>query len=146
MDSLAQPRPASVVVERRIEWSDTDASGWWHNTAGFRFIEAAETTLLERLGLLRDVYGRLPRVRIAADFKGRLAFRDVVECSIAVREVGTTSLVYDFEMRRQGELAMTAEVVVALLDESWRPVPWPDAYRTLLLTAGPQPPEKLTVG
>jgi hypothetical protein len=24
---------ASIVIQRRIEWSDTDASGHWHNTA-----------------------------------------------------------------------------------------------------------------
>src|SRR5436309_592020 len=40
--------PASIVVQRRIEWPDTDASGRYHNTAAFRFIEVAETTLLDR--------------------------------------------------------------------------------------------------
>src|SRR6266508_4617798 len=27
--------PASIVVQRRIEWPDTDASGMYHNTAAF---------------------------------------------------------------------------------------------------------------
>ena len=30
---------ASIRIQRRIEWSDTDASGHWHNTAAFRMIE-----------------------------------------------------------------------------------------------------------
>ena len=139
-------RPASITVERRIEWHDTDASGMWHNTAGFRFIEVAETALLERLGLLQDVYGRLPRVRIAADFKRGLTFRDHVDCTIAVLAVGGSSVAYEFEMRTGGVLCMTAEIVAVLLDDDRRPAAWPDRYRELLLTAGPQPPERLAVG
>jgi YbgC/YbaW family acyl-CoA thioester hydrolase len=146
MSPAEEQRPASVTVQRRIDWADTDASGWWHNTAGFRFIEAAETTLLERLGILEDVYGRLPRVRIAADFKRGLRFRDVVECAIAVRVVGTSSVTYDFEISSNDGVSMRAEVVVTLTDEAGRPTEWPERYRALLLTAGPQPPETLSVG
>src|SRR5205823_10448408 len=76
--------PAAIVVQRRIEWPDTDASGNYHNTAAFRFIEVAETALFERLGLLHDVYGRLPRAHIEADFRWPLVFRDVVDISLRV--------------------------------------------------------------
>jgi acyl-CoA thioesterase FadM len=138
--------PASIVVQRRIEWPDTDASGRWHNTAGFRFIEVAETALLERLGMLQDVYGRLPRVRIAADFKHGLSFRDVVDCEIQVRAVGTSSVRYFFELRSAGRVCMTAEVVAVLLGHDGHPDRWPDEHRAALTGAGPQPPEVLSVG
>ena len=138
--------PASIVVQRRIEWADTDASGRWHNTAGFRFVEAAETALLERLGMLHEVYGRLPRARIAADFKEGLSFRDVVDCVIAVRRVGRTSVTYDFQIRKDGRVCMTAEVVAVLLDEDGSPAEWSERHRALLLRGGIQPPETLTVG
>lgn len=137
--------PASVIVQRRIEWSDTDASGHWHNTAGFRLIEVAETTLLERLGILEDVYGRLPRVSITAEFKLPLSLRDLVDCSISVREVGDASLTYSFEMHRTQDLAMSATVVVVLLDTERIKTAWPEDYKRLLLTAGPQRPELLSV-
>jgi hypothetical protein len=48
--------PASITIQRRIEWSDTDASGHWHNVAAFRMLEWAETALLDRLGLVDNVY------------------------------------------------------------------------------------------
>jgi len=118
----------------------------WHNTAGFRFVEVAETALLERLGILHDVYGRLPRARIAADFPRALAFRDVVDCALTVRAVGNSSVTYLFEMSHRGEVCMRAEVVAVLLDDEPRPETWPDEYRRLLLESGPQPPERLTVG
>lgn len=141
-----EPAPASIVVQRRIEWPDTDASGRWHNTAGFRFVEVAETALLERLGILHDVYGRLPRARIAADFPRGLSFRDLVDCTLTVRAVGDSSVTYHFELHNEGELCMRAEVVAVLLDDGGRPQRWPDAYRTMLLESGPQPPERLAVG
>ena len=143
--SRSEAQPASLVVQRRIEWPDTDASGWWHNTAGFRFIEVAETALLERLGILDDVYGRLPRVHISADYKGKLVFRDLCDCRIAVAGVGRSSITYDFQMRKDGELCVTAKVVASLTDKDGNPSEWPEAYRDLLLSAGPQPPELLTV-
>ena len=71
--AMGAASPASIVVQRRIEWSDTDASGNYHNSAAFRLIENAETALLDRLGFLHEIYGRLPRVRISADFVRPLA-------------------------------------------------------------------------
>ena len=85
-----KPRPggASIKIERRIEWSDTDAATKWHNTAVLRLLEAAETALLERLGLLHDIYGRLPRVSIQARFLRPLRFREKVEVGLEVEAVG----------------------------------------------------------
>jgi YbgC/YbaW family acyl-CoA thioester hydrolase len=137
--------PASIIVQRRIEWPDTDASGMWHNTAGFRFIEVAETALLERLGLLDDVYGRLPRARIEADFRRPLRFRDVLDVFIGVSRVGRSSINYAFELRKNGEVAMSADVTAVLLDDDRQPAEWPQAYRDLLLKAGPQSPELMVV-
>lgn len=138
--------PAAIVVQRRIEWPDTDASGNYHNTAAFRFVEVAETALFERLGFLRDVYGRLPRAHIEADFHRPLVFRDLVDISLRVAGVGRTSLTYEFEMSTNGEIAVTGRATTVLLDKPrGTPVEWPDAYRQLLETAGPQPPERLAV-
>lgn len=137
--------PASIIVQRRIEWPDTDASGRWHNTAGFRFIEVAETALLERLEILDDVYGRLPRRRIDAEFKKLLVFRDVLDCFIGVARVGKSSIDYVFELRKRGEVCMSADVTAVLLDEDGAPTEWPPAYREILMKAGPQSPELLSV-
>ena len=94
------------MVQRRIEWPDTDASGNYHNTAAFRFIEVAETALLERLGMLDDIYGRLPRRHVEADFLQPLVFRDLVDITLSVASVGRTSVTYDFELCRAGEPAV----------------------------------------
>jgi acyl-CoA thioesterase FadM len=131
------------VVQRRIEWPDTDASGRWHNTAGFRLIEVAETALLERLGILDEVYGRLPRVRITAEFKQLLNFRDVVNAQISVVAVGRTSVTYDFQIDRDGQSSMRASVVAVLVDDDGKARTWDEEMRHRLLEAGPQGSELL---
>ena len=147
VEASQTPSPASIMVQRRIEWPDTDASTNYHNTAAFRFIEVAETALLERLGLLDDVYGRLPRVHIEADFLRALRFRDIVDIELGVAAVGKSSITYEFEMRSGGEVAVRGKAVAALLSAAGgRPVPWPEEHRKLLLSAGPQPPERLAMG
>src|SRR3989442_13608551 len=84
--------PAGIVVQRRIEWPDTDASGMYHNTAAFRFIEMAETALLERLGLVHEIYGRHPRAHIEADFLLPLHIREMVDAELTVAKVGGRSI------------------------------------------------------
>jgi 2-aminobenzoate-CoA ligase len=147
VEPIQNPSPASITIQRRIEWPDTDASSNYHNTAAFRFIEVAETALLERLGFLDDVYGRLPRVHIEADFLRALRFRDVVDIQLSVAALGASSITYEFEMRSGEEVAVRGRAVAALLSAAGgRPVRWPEEYRKLLLSAGPQAPERLVVG
>ena len=139
--------PASIRIQRRIDWSDTDASGAYHNTAAFRLMEAAETALVDRLGFLADVYGRHPRVRIDAEFLRPLWFRDLVDVAIRVAEVGRTSVTYEVEIRKDGDVCVRGRMVAVLLDRiGGTGQPWPDEWRRLLETAGPQPPERLVQG
>jgi 2-aminobenzoate-CoA ligase len=139
-----EPRPASVRIQRRIEWSDTDASGAYHNTAAFRLMEAAETTLVERLGLVGDIYGRHPRAHVSADFLRPLYFRDLVDVAIAVVAVGRTSVTYDVTISRGGEACVRGRLVAVLMDAiGGAPQPWSARERRLFETAGEQPPELL---
>lgn len=132
-------------MQRRIEWSDTDASGHWHNTAAFRLAETAETLLFSRLGILRDVYGRVPRVHIEADFLRVLRFPDTVEVDLAIQEVGESSITYDWRISRDGEACVRGRIVAVLVGEAGgEKASWSDEHRDVLLTSGPQRPELLT--
>lgn len=109
-------------------------------------IEWTETALLERLGILDDVYGHLPRVHVEADFGKLLQFRDLVDLTLSIADVGRSSLTYEFHVDRAGERCVTARVVTALLTPEGSKREWPDEYRRLLLEAGPQRPELLVEG
>ena len=136
--------PASVLVQRKVEWSDTDASGHYHNGLIFRLCEVAETVLFQGVGLLESVYGRIPRVHVTVDFQSVLYFGDVVDVILMVASVGTTSINYGVEIRRGDELCAKAKVVAVLVTPEGSPRPWPEEYKKALLTAGPLPPELLT--
>lgn len=135
---------ASIRVQRRVEWSDTDASGIHHNTFIVRLAEAAEHALWRRLGH-RDTTMFVPRARIELDFLRPLRSGDLVEGEIAVEEIGRTSITFRFEARAEGEKVAEARIVGVLVSaETWKPVPWPDGAKEQLLGAGPQRPELLS--
>jgi acyl-CoA thioester hydrolase len=143
----AMSGPASIRIQRRIEWSDTDSSGAWHNSAAFNLMEAAEGALLDALGFREDVYGRSPRVHIEADFLAPMWFRDLADCEVRVAKVGRTSITYDVEIRRGDTVCSRGKLVAVLLDRiGGTAQPWPDEYRRLLETAGAQPDELLVEG
>lgn len=132
--------PARIVVRRRIEWIDTDAAGIYHWTTAFRFVEAAEAVLHDRLGIRERTFGRTPRVHVEADFRRELRFHDLVDLELRVERVGTSSVRYAFAMRSGDRLAAEGHVVVAFVTQQpgGTPTPWPDDLRIALLEGGDQ--------
>lgn len=125
---------ASVTIERVVEWPDTDAAGHYHHSVVLRWVEAAEAELLERLGLL-NLYGRIPRVRYEVDFESRLWFRDRVDITLYVTDVGRSSLTYKFTVTRQEEVAALGRLVCAHSNpQDSGSTPWPDEVRAKLIS------------
>lgn len=135
---MAGKGPASVVVKRRIQWFDTDASSKFHNTVPLRFMEEAEVVLLDRLGIVHEVYGRLPRAHASIDYRRPLRFWDECEIRVEVSDVGRSSVTYAFSITdAQGEIAADGKVVAVLVDDEVKPRAWPEELRRLLLESGP---------
>ena len=133
---------AAVLVQRRVEWPDTDAAGHYHHSTVVRWVEAAEAVLYERLAI-SELFGRIPRVRYEVEYTARLWFGDVVDIAFGVGELGRTSITYAFEVRRGSEVAAAGRMVAVSSD----PVegdtePWPDAVRKAFTTAGTLAPER----
>ncbi|MFI1938763.1 acyl-CoA thioesterase [Streptomyces purpureus] len=134
--------PAGIVIERRVEWPDTDAAGHYHHSTVVRWVEAAEAALLRRLGLAH-LFGSTPRVHFEADYRARLWFGDLVRVELRVTKVGATSLHYAFTVRTQGdETAATGRMSIAhSSSRASGSTPWPDDVRELFTKAGRQAPE-----
>ncbi|QMU77129.1 acyl-CoA thioesterase [Streptacidiphilus sp. PB12-B1b] len=147
MDSPQSPASLpSVLVERRVEWSDTDAAGHYHFSAVLRWAEAAEAVLLRRLGLA-ELFGSIPRVHFEADYRERLWFGDPVRITLRVDKVGTSSLHYAFEVAGPaGTAAVGRMSVVHSAATASGPTPWPAQMRARLAEAGPQPAETYADG
>lgn len=135
--------PARVVVQRRVEWPDTDITGYYHHSTVIRWVEAAEYVLHARLGL--HELGLHPRVHYQASYRRRLEQNDVVDVHLNVRAVGRSSVSYTFDVKRAGELTVDGELVVVHIGEHGRSEPWPAPYRRAFLCGGRQIPELLSV-
>jgi acyl-CoA thioester hydrolase len=129
------PRPRTTIT-RHIHWFDTDASSKYHNTAPLRLMEEAEAALLDELGIVKEVYGFLPRRHLTVEYLKPLRFWDEVEVTVEVVEVGTTSVTYSFQIAKGGEVHADGRVVAVHIDDQGRPAPWSDRHRSLLESEG----------
>ena len=140
-------RPASVRIQRRVEWAQTDAAGHHHWSAVLHWAEQAQTVLHERLGIAHRTHGREPRVHMSVDLTERVYFRDLVEIELVVRSVGTSSVRYGFTVTRADDAAAAGELVAVHVDpDSGRAHPWPEDVRAALTGGGEQLPELLAAG
>jgi 2-aminobenzoate-CoA ligase len=128
--------PASITIQRRVEWTDTDAAGHQHFTAILRWAEQAELLLHERLGISDVTLGRCPRVRVEAEYLKRLWPQAVVDVEIAVKRVGRSSVVYDFAVRHDGEDAARGVMTAVHVEGGAGSSPWPDHARHALMLSG----------
>ena len=115
----------------RVLWVDTDAGGRIHFTAAFRWAEAAEIGLYRELGLIEHV-PHLPRRHVEADYHRVLVFDDEIDVTLEVAKVGTTSITYEWQIARGGELAITGRHTVVHVDEDGQGLPIDDALRATL--------------
>ena len=122
----------SIVIERIVEWADTDASGYIHNSFAGRLLEAAEAALLRRLGLAHLV-PHMPRVRTVAEFHSRLRYGDTVRAELRLAAIGRTSLTWALSaVGPDGVVAITGEMVVVHAPGP-SAVPWPEQARAALV-------------
>jgi acyl-CoA thioester hydrolase len=130
--------------ETRIRFIDTDASGRIHYTAMFRYFESAEIEFLRTLGISYDARRgyNLPRVHVECDFLRVIGHDDLIQIEVCVTSLGRSSIRFEFQTFKAGELAAKGAVVVACADrETLRSVPMPDELRAKLSSVLIQPSE-----
>lgn len=86
-------------LQRRVEFSETDAAGIVHFSNFFRYMESVEHAFIRSLGhsvMMRqlDPPVGFPRVHVACDFQAPLRFEDLVEIHLLVREKKAKVLSY----------------------------------------------------
>ena len=133
------------TIEERVRWGDVDAAGIIFYGSYIRFFEIAETELFRAAGLPYGVVFDelniwLPRVHLECDFHRAAQLDDLLEVSVWVGKIGTTSLRLNFEVRRKDrdnkieeKLIATAHfVLVATRRDNLQPVPVPEELRRAL--------------
>ena len=127
---------ASISISRRVQWMDTDAAGIWHHSVVIRWAEEAEAELHRRLGIIDQTFGATPRVRTEFEFGVPLRFDEVVDITLAVGEMGTTSITYDVDVSTASGQVARGRMVAVLIDrDSGEKRSWPDQLRQALRAA-----------
>ena len=113
MDPAAMPSEFSI--SRTVEFAETDMAGIMHFANFFRWMEACETAFYRALGLplISFVPGQVvgwPRVNVSCAYRAPLRFNDTIEVKLFVKQLGTSSVVYLFQFRKDGVLCAQGEV------------------------------------
>lgn len=136
---------APFTIERRVEFSETDAAGIVHFSNYFRYMEAVEHAFLRHLGtsvaVPCDDGSTLswPRVSASCDYRQPMRFEDVVELQLRISRLGKSSVTYGVQFVSRGQpqpalLAigeMTAVCCRIRPHHRPQPEPIPDNLRSL---------------
>jgi YbgC/YbaW family acyl-CoA thioester hydrolase len=124
----------------RIYWSDCDPAGIAYYGNFFRWFEIAEEELFLALGFSRtDVMHRyhigFPRVEIWCRFRKPIPEGTLIEVTIWIAKRTQTALVFNVEIRREGESDIAAEAhyrLVCVKRPEFKPIPIPEEVLHLL--------------
>jgi acyl-CoA thioester hydrolase len=125
--------PSSITIQRRVQWMDTDAAGIWHHSVVLRWAEEAEAELHRALGIIDLTFGATPRVKTEFDFPSSVRFDDVVDITLNVSHLGTTSVTYEIDVMSGERPVANGRMVAVFIDRATgEKRPWPDSVRDSL--------------
>jgi YbgC/YbaW family acyl-CoA thioester hydrolase len=107
--------PSPFRTTRRVEFADTDMAGIVHFANFFRYMEAAEHAFLRACGLSVSLewegeHASFPRVSATCDYFRPARFQDVLEISVAVARLGSSSVAYGFEVFKGAEVIARGQI------------------------------------
>ena len=123
----------SITIQRRVQWMDTDAAGIWHHSVVLRWAEEAEAELHRELGIIDVTFGATPRVKTEFEFPSSVRFDDVVDITLNVSHLGTTSVTYEIDVRSGERPVANGRMVVVFIDRATgEKRTWPGSVRDSL--------------
>ena len=132
--------PASIELERRLRWADSDAAGRLHFPRIFEIIEEAESELVRRIGwpMNRSMGYDFPRVNINCNFKRVLELDSVFLLRLTAGKLGATSIRYDYQVFNSGgEVAIEGSMTLVVL-QNGKPAQIPSTLREALSADTPR--------
>lgn len=101
----------------------------------FRYFESAEIEFLRTLGITYDMSRpvNFPRVHVECEYKLAIGHDDEIEIHVRIGRIGNTSVRFDFQTLKDGNLAAKGAVTVVAVNRSTnRSTPLPDDIRRKL--------------
>ncbi|MGF1578388.1 MAG: acyl-CoA thioesterase [Gemmataceae bacterium] len=92
-------------TQRRVEFCDTDMAGIVHFSNFFRYMESAEVSFLQSLGISvrfeweSEMLG-FPRVSATCDYLSPARFEDILAIAVTIDNIGRKSVAYTFDFSK----------------------------------------------
>jgi acyl-CoA thioester hydrolase len=125
-----------MPTTQKIRYSDCDPQGIVFNGNYGRYWDDAVTDWMDEAGFggfdLGGTGADIVAARMEIDFKAPATMGDVLETTVGVERLGTTSMTIGITSRRQsdGEVIVAGREVIVFIDPSSRqPIPIPDPIR-----------------
>jgi acyl-CoA thioester hydrolase len=131
------PALATGEIQVRVYYEDTDAAGMVYHANYLRFAERGRTEMLRRIGFgqrrLREESGVGFAVRrCAVDYRAPARLDDALTVETRVVDAGAATLTMRQEIRRDSEIIVAVDVLVACIGREGRPRRLPIALRRAL--------------
>ncbi len=125
------------VLESRVRFGDTDASGRIFYVSLLNHFDAAEAEFLRFLGVgYREIQDRkvgFPRVRVECDYTGALVYDDLMQIAVTVDRIGRSSFTLAFDVSTEGRPAARGKVTIVATDRATqKSIPLPENLREAL--------------
>jgi len=120
------------VYQRSAQFADTDAAGVVHFARILCYAEEAEHDLLASLGIPLLADGGWPRVKLSCEYMAPVKAGDVVQVTISPDQLGTSSIVWKFLMRCNGNQVASGEMKTVRVDATGKPSKLDDDWRAAL--------------
>jgi acyl-CoA thioester hydrolase len=122
----------------RVYYEDTDAAGIVYYANYLKFAERGRTEMMRELGFahsqIAEDIGTLFTVRrCSLDYRAPARLDDALTVETRVLEIGAATLLLDQQIRREGELLVQMDMLVACIGRDGRPRRVPAGLRAALM-------------
>ena len=122
----------------RVYYEDTDAAGIVYYANYLKFAERGRTEMMREMGFahsqIAEDIGTLFTVRrCSVDYRAPARLDDALIVETLVREIGGATLLLDQQIRRDGEVLVQIDMLVACIGRDGRPCRVPAGLRTALM-------------
>ena len=112
---------SEVILQRRVEFHDTDQAGIIHFSNYFKYMDTAVAEFFRALGLpgpLTKYWGGIaedefdwPYVGTSCQFKKPAKFDDLLQIHISVKRIGNKSMTFEIALQKESEELARGEIL-----------------------------------
>jgi acyl-CoA thioester hydrolase len=125
------------TVEIRVRYAETDQMGVVYYANYLVWFEIARTEFFRASGveyrkIEEDKKIYIPVVEAYCRYRAPLSYDDLVTIDTELTSIGATRVVFEYEVKKDGEITATGRTKHAFVNEEGNPIPVPEGIKEAL--------------